>query len=86
MVVGLNPIVVSSKELLDTQRTIRCSEDNNNEEIMNASFVSENGEVIGVNISVIDKDTPIYPGLENEEFPKGISRQENIESTAINLD
>ena len=54
---------------------------------MNASFVNENGEVIDLNISVIDMDTPIYQVLESGELPKGISRQENLESTtSINLD
>lgn len=44
---------------------------NNNLEIMNASFVSENGEVINLNISIIDKDTSIYQVLESDELPKG---------------
>ena len=39
---------------------IRCeNHENNNEEITNASFFSENGEVIDLNILIIDKDTPV---------------------------
>ena len=53
---------------------------------MNASFVSENGEVIDLSSSVIDKDIPIYQVLESDKLPKGISGQKNLESTAINLD
>ena len=44
--------------------------DNKNEEMMNASFVYENGEVIDLNNSVIDKDTPIYQVLESDELAK----------------
>lgn len=62
------------------------SEDNKNEEMMNGSFVYENGEVIDLNNSVIDKDTPIYQVLDRDEFAKEISRQENIEYIAISLD
>ena len=62
------------------------SEDNNNEDIMNAFFVIENYEVIHVYIPVIDKDTPIYQVLDRDEFAKEISRQENIEYIAISLD
>ena len=62
------------------------SEDNNNEDIMNALFVIENYEVIHVYIPVIDKDTPIYQVLDRDEFAKEISRQENIEYIAISLD
>ena len=50
------------------------SEDNNNEEIMNALFVKENGKITDINNSVIDKNTPIYQVLGRDEFPKGISR------------
>ena len=62
------------------------SEDNNNEDIMNAFFVIENYEVIHVYIPVIDKGTPIYQVLDRDEFAKEISRQENIEYIAISLD
>ena len=62
------------------------SEDNNNEEIMNALFVKENGKITDINNSVIDKNTPICQVLDSDEFPKGISRRENIESITINLD
>ena len=46
------------------------SKDNKNEEMMNASFVYENGEVVDLNNSVIDKDTPIYQVLESGELAK----------------
>ena len=62
------------------------SADNNYEETINALFVSENDEVIHVKIPVIDEDTPIYQVLDRDEFPKGISRQGNIEYIVINLD
>ena len=62
------------------------SEDNNNEDIMNALFVIENYEVIHVYIPVIDKDTPIYQVLDRDEFAKEISWQENIKYIAISLD
>ena len=62
------------------------SEDNNNEEIMNALFIKENGKITDINNSVIDKNTPIYQVLDRNEFPKEISRRENTESITINLD
>ena len=62
------------------------SEDNNNEDIMNALFFIENYEVIHVYIPVIDKDTPIYQVLDRDEFAMEISWQENIEYIAISLD
>ena len=40
---------------------------NNNNEILNASFISENGEVMDVKMSVIGKDTPIYQFCENRQ-------------------
>ena len=46
------------------------SEDNKNEKMMIGSFVYENGEVIDLNNSVIDKDTPIYQVLESGELTK----------------
>ena len=49
------------------------SEDNNNEDIMNALFFIENYEVIHVYIPVIDKDTPIYQVLDRDEFAMEIS-------------
>ena len=61
------------------------NEDNNNEKIMNVFFVEENGKVIDINNSVVDKSTPIYQVLGSDEFPKGISRRGNIESITINL-
>ena len=62
------------------------SEDNNNEEILNALFGGKNGEVVDLNISVIDKGTPIHQGLESDVLPREISRQENLESTAVKLE
>ena len=62
------------------------SEDNNNEDIMNALFFIENYEVIHVYIPIIDKDTPIYQVLDRDEFAMEISWQENIEYIAISLD
>ena len=62
-------------------------EDNTNKEIMNALYVRENGDVIDLNISFIDKQGHSnIKFLESGELPKGISRQENTEFTAINLD
>ena len=61
------------------------NEDNNNEKIMTVFFVEENGKVIDINNSVIDKSTPIYQVLGSDEFLKGISRRGNIESITINL-
>ena len=40
---------------------------NDNDEILNASFISDTGEVMDVKISIIDKDTPIYQVCENDE-------------------
>ena len=62
------------------------SEDNNNEDIMNALFFIENYEVIHVYIPVIDKNTPIYQVLDRDEFAMEISWQENIEYIAISSD
>ena len=47
---------------------------NNNDEILNASFISDTGEVMGIKMSIIDKDTPIYQVCENDEqFNKKVS-------------
>ena len=67
-------------------QTTHESEDNNNEEILYALFGSENGEVVDLNISVIDKGTPIYQVLESDVLPREILRQENLESTAVKLE
>ena len=59
---------------------------NNNDEILNASFISDTGEVMDVKMSIIDKDTPIYQDCENDEqFIKNCN-YENLESTSITFD
>ena len=40
---------------------------NDNDKILNASFISDTGEVMDVKMSIIDKDTPIYQVSENDE-------------------
>lgn len=57
------------KNVVETMEVTCESQENNNEEIINASFVSENGEVINLNVSIIDKDTLIYKVLESDKFP-----------------
>ena len=52
---------------------------NNNDEILNTSFISDTGEVIDVKISIIDKDTPIYQLNKNCNY-------ENLEPTSITFD
>ena len=59
---------------------------NNNDEILNTSFISDTGEVMDVKMSIIDKDTPIYQVCENDEqFDKNCD-YENLESTRITFD
>ena len=79
-------IVTFLESVTKTIEITNESEDNKNEKMMIGSFVYENGEVIDLNNSVIDKDTPIYQVLESGELAKWISRQENLESTSIDLD
>ena len=59
------------KNVVETMEVTCESQENNNEEITNASFVSENGEVINLNVSIIDKDTLIYKVLESGKLPMG---------------
>ena len=40
---------------------------NDNDEILNTSFISDTGEVMDVKMSIIDKETPIYQVCENDE-------------------
>ena len=40
---------------------------NNKDEILNTSFISDTGEVTDVKMSIIDKGTPIYQVCENAE-------------------
>ena len=37
---------------------------NNNDEILNTSYISDTDEVMGVKMTIIDKDTPIYQILK----------------------
>lgn len=59
------------KNVVETMEVTCESQENNNEEIINASFVSENGEVINLNVSIIDKDTLIYKVLESGKLSMG---------------
>ena len=59
---------------------------NNNDEILNASFISDTGEVMEVKMSIIDKDTPIYQGSENDEQFNNNCNYENLESASIVFD
>ena len=77
-------VVTYVESVTETMEITHESEDNNNEEIINASFVSENCEAINLNIFVIDKDTPIYQLSQNDDSFK--RRKSCTVSTAINLD
>ena len=59
---------------------------NNNDEILNASFISDTGQVMDVKMSAIDKDTPIYQVRKNDEQFKKNCNYENPESTSIIFD
>lgn len=59
------------KNVVEAMEVTCESQENNNEETINASFVSENGEVINLNVSIMDKDTPIYKVLESDKLPMG---------------
>ena len=59
---------------------------NNNDEVLNASFISDTGEFMDVKMSVIDKDTPIYQVCENDEQFNKNCNCENLESTSITSD
>ena len=48
-----------------------------NEEMMNSSFFNEIHEDIDLNISIIDKDTPINPIIDTGKLSIKISTQEN---------
>ena len=56
---------------------------NNNDEILNASFISDTGEVMDVKMSIIDKDIPIYQVCENDEQFNENCNYDNLESTRI---
>ena len=59
---------------------------NNNYEILNASFISDTGEALDVKISFIDKGIPIYQVCENyEQFNKNCNYK-NLESTSVPFD
>ena len=59
---------------------------NNDDEILNASFISDTGEVMNVKMSIIDKDTPIYQVCENNEQLNKNCNYESLESTSITFD
>ena len=59
---------------------------NNNDEILNASFISDTGEVMDAKMSITDKGTPIYQVCENDEQFKKNCNYENPESTSITFD
>ena len=59
---------------------------NNNDEILNASFISDTGKVMGIKMSIIDKDTPIYQVRKNDEQFNKNCNCENLESTTIIFD
>ena len=59
---------------------------NNNDEILNASFISDTGEVMGVKMSIKDKDTSIYQVRKNDEQFNKNCNYENLESTTIIFD
>ena len=71
-------VVTFVESVTEIMETTYENENNNNEEIMNASFLSKNGAVIDLNTSVIDKDTPIYQVLDSDLLPKETSLQENL--------
>ena len=53
---------------------------------MNASFISDTGQVIDVKMSIIDKNTPVYQVCENDEQFNKNCNYENLESTSITFD
>ena len=59
---------------------------NNNDKILNVSFISNTGDVMDVKMSIIDKDTPIYQMCENDERFNKNCNCENLESTSITFD
>ena len=59
---------------------------NNNDEILNASFISDTDEVMDVKTCIVDKDTPIYQVFENDEQFNKNWNYENLESTSITFD
>ena len=59
---------------------------NNNDEILNASFISDTDEVMDVKMSIVDKDTPIYQVFENDEQFNKNWNYGNLESTSITFD
>ena len=86
----------SAEELYENVETIKSyafpvnendnASQNNNDEILNASFISDTGEVMDVKMSIIDKDTPIYQVCENDEQFNENCNYENLESTSITFD
>ena len=59
---------------------------NNNDKILNATFISDPGEVMDVKMSIIDKGTPIYQVYENDEQFNKYCNYENLKSASITFD
>ena len=59
---------------------------NNNNEILNASFISDTGEIMDVKMLIIDKDTTTYQVCEKDEQFNKNCNYENLESTSITFD
>ena len=59
---------------------------NNNDEILNGTFISDPGEVMDVKMCIIDKGTPIYQVYENDEQFNKYYNYENLKSTTITFD
>ena len=59
---------------------------NNDDEILNATFISDPGEVMDIKMSIIDKGTPIYQVCENDEQFNKYCNYESLKSTSITFD
>ena len=45
----------------------------NNDKILNTSFIRDTGEIMDIKMCIMDKDTPIYQVCENDEQFKKIA-------------
>ena len=91
-----NLVDFNAEELYENVETAKSDEfpvnendntsQNNNDEILNASFISDTGKVMGIKMSVIDKDTPINQLRKNDEQFNKNCNYENLESTTIIFD
>ena len=91
-----NLVDFNAEELYENVETAKSDEfpvnendntsQNNNDEILNASFISDTGEVMGVKMSIKDKDTSIYQVRKNDEQFNKNCNYENLESTTIIFD